>query len=128
MNRQEHLLSIVAEECVEVAQRVSKALRFGIEEVQPGQDLTNRERILYEFADLCGAMELAGDGAKIEDIIVHLRPLIDAKKEKVEKFLRYSEQVGTLTSEKPAGEGEHGVSATFEALSDARRAPSKEDK
>lgn len=45
MKRHEHLLSILAEECCEVGQRVSKALRFGLDEVQPGQDLSNAERI-----------------------------------------------------------------------------------
>ena len=29
MTREEHLLTIVAEECAEVAQRATKALRFG---------------------------------------------------------------------------------------------------
>ncbi len=35
MNRRDHLLDILAEECAEVAIRVSKALRFGLDEV-PG--------------------------------------------------------------------------------------------
>jgi hypothetical protein len=32
-----------AEEAVEVAQRATKVLRFGIDEVQPGQSLTNAD-------------------------------------------------------------------------------------
>jgi hypothetical protein len=35
MNPTEHLLSCLAEECAEVAQRASKSLRFGLSEVQP---------------------------------------------------------------------------------------------
>lgn len=58
MNHLEHLLSIVGEECNEVGQRCSKAARFGMDEIQPGQSLTNSERILQEFNDLVGAMEL----------------------------------------------------------------------
>lgn len=54
MTRDEHLLTILAEECAEVAQRCSKALRFGIDEVQPGQGLDNRRRIEKEFNDLLG--------------------------------------------------------------------------
>ncbi len=95
MNRQEHLLSIVAEECTEVGQRASKALRFGMTEVQEGQIYDNSERILHEVSDLAGALELLY-GFKIDDVLAELRPRIDAKKEKVEKFLEYSRKVGTL--------------------------------
>lgn len=97
MNRQEHIIAVVGEEGVEVAQRASKAQRFGLDEVQPGQDLNNFERIMAEFADLCGAIELLRPGATIDAMIVALRPQIDAKKEKVEKFLLYSAEQGTLT-------------------------------
>ena len=97
MNRLEHLLTIGGEECNEIGQRFSKAARFGMLEIQPGQSLTNRERILGEFADLCGALELMTPGATIDGLVAVLRPQIDAKKAKVEKFLLYSEKCGTLT-------------------------------
>ena len=45
MTREEHLLTIVAEECNEVAQRATKALRFSLEEIEPGQEFSNRERL-----------------------------------------------------------------------------------
>lgn len=50
------LLTILAEECCEVAQRCTKALRFGVEEVQPGQSRTNGDRIGLEVGDF---MEVA---------------------------------------------------------------------
>jgi hypothetical protein len=37
MTREQHLLTILAEECGEVVQRASKAIRFGLDESQPGQ-------------------------------------------------------------------------------------------
>jgi NTP pyrophosphatase (non-canonical NTP hydrolase) len=93
MNRAEHLLSIVAEEAVEVAQRATKALRFGMGEVQPGQPHNNWQRIEFEFHDLIAALEMAhGRPLTIK------RDLIDKKKAKVEKFLVLSEELGTLTS------------------------------
>ena len=52
MNTIEHLLTCLAEECDEVGQRVMKALRFGLDEIQPGQDFTNAERIVLELHDL----------------------------------------------------------------------------
>lgn len=91
MNRAEHLLSIVAEEAVEVAQRATKALRFGVDEVQPGQRYTNWERIESEFHDLIAVLEMAhGRPLNI------YRELLDAKKAKVEEFLRLSRDLGTL--------------------------------
>lgn len=100
MNRTEHLLTIIAEECAEVSQCASKAARFGLLEVEPGQELTNAQRIIDEFNDL-------------EAVITMLKwqpefPCIDTnrqhanrlnKEQKVRKFLDYSAQIGTLQEE-----------------------------
>jgi hypothetical protein len=98
MTRDEMLHVIAMEECDELSQRLSKALRFGGDEIQPGQPNTNRQRVLMEFADLLAAMEMlgfmVGPGA-----LGTLRGLVDAKKAKVERYLAYSEQCGTLTPE-----------------------------
>lgn len=96
MNRVEHLLTILGEEGVEVSQRCSKALRFGLEEVQPGQDLDNSERIRGEYIDLLAIMEMLVEEGHILPVHYIDRPAIDAKKAKVEKFLAYSRQQGTL--------------------------------
>ena len=93
MTRAEHLLTIAAEECAEVAQRCSKANRFGMAEVEPGQALNNRDRIVLEFAHLIGVLDMMGitvDG-------VNMASLEAAKRFKVEQFLNYSRQCGTLT-------------------------------
>jgi len=99
MTRDEHLLTIAAEECAELAQRLSKALRFGMDEVQPGQPLSNRERIIEEYTDLIAALEMLG-------IWTLDRAQIDAKHRKVERFLRYSEQCGTLSGGAAPAPGE----------------------
>ncbi len=95
MTEQEHLLTIVGEECTEVHQRCSKALRFGMEEVQPGQPYNNQERILQEFNDLVAAMELL-----FNDEISHLIFWNDVvlKKQKIAKYLAYSKECGTLVT------------------------------
>lgn len=90
MTRDEHLMTIAAEECAEVAQRISKALRFGLTEVQPGQTMTNAERIRQEYSDLAAALEMIGIGAP-------LGKWMDDKRAKVEKYLAYSAELGTLT-------------------------------
>jgi hypothetical protein len=51
------LLTILIEECAEVAQRATKMLRFGVNEVQPGQELTNRARLSDEAGDLFAMLE-----------------------------------------------------------------------
>ena len=99
MNRQQHLLIRLMEECNEVAQRASKALVFSLEEIQPDQPLTNAERIIYEFNDLYAVMEmLREDGAFGSKATTFIRrDMISLKKEKVEKFLLHSKANGTLT-------------------------------
>jgi hypothetical protein len=95
MNRQEHLLLILEEECIETAQRVSKALRFSVEEVQPGQKLTNAERLIYEFNDIVAMMEMLKDEGVIGEF--HDPIAVIEKKKKVEKFLELSKEHGTLS-------------------------------
>jgi hypothetical protein len=95
MTREEHLLTVASEECAEVAQRVSKALRFGLEEIQPGQRFTNAERIMHEYADLCAAMEMLEE----EGLVAtggDFAAMVSDKKEKVGAFLEYSKRCGTL--------------------------------
>lgn len=96
MNKQEYLLSCLAEECNEIAQRVSKALRFTLEECQPGQDLSNGHRITQELIDLLGVVETLVDEDIIEDP-KKFRDGIEIKKAKIEKYMAYSRKVGALT-------------------------------
>lgn len=100
MNLTEHLLIILAEECNEVAQRCSKALRFGLYEKQPGQDKTNAYRIIEELSDLSGVWQMLRDQERLPSIDPSLS---DAKKAKVESFLNYSLQCNTLEDDQ-AGE------------------------
>lgn len=96
MTRTEHLLFILTEECAEVAQRASKAARFGMAEIEPEQDAPNHERITRELADLLAVAEMLG-------IRWPGRGAIEGKKDRVEMFLRYSEACGTLEEVEPSG-------------------------
>lgn len=95
MTRTENLLTILSEECVETAQRVSKAIRFTLEEIQPGQDLTNAQRIVYEFNDIVAAMEILQEEGVFEKVID--REAIEKKKLKIEKYMAYSKEVGAIS-------------------------------
>jgi NTP pyrophosphatase (non-canonical NTP hydrolase) len=98
MKRTEHLLFKLAEEAAEVAQRASKAARFGVTEIQPGQHLNNAERMLGELLDVQAVVEMLYDaGVLPARTDFENRAHIDAHKVKVERFLEYSRQCGTLT-------------------------------
>lgn len=76
------------EECAEVTQRASKAIRFGMEEVQPGQYAHNRERIEHELSDLFAVCDMLG---------LRIDPdLMAAKEHKVRKFMDYAREQGQL--------------------------------
>jgi len=109
MNREEHLLTILGEECSELHKELCKALRFGVNE-QRDMKLTNAQRIFREFNDLLAMVDLVNEsvisnsfsdaGITYSDrgIMYRDENLITEKKEKVEKYLLYSKECGTLDS------------------------------
>lgn len=100
MNRTEHLLSCLAEECTEVGQRVSKALRFGLEEIQPGQALTNAERISEEFKDLSAvAYILMSEGILPPVTMAEALTHGEAKRQKIQRFMQLARETGALVAD-----------------------------
>ena len=96
MNKIEHLLVCLAEECAEVIQRATKANRFGLTEIEPGQDFTNAQRIVQELYEMKAVVHmLHEEGALVsnssDDAIA-----VTKKKEKVMRYMKYAEQCGTL--------------------------------
>lgn len=95
MNRAEHLLTCLAEEADEVGQRVCKALRFGLREVQPGQPLTNDDRICDELRDLIAVAHILHS----EGVIGWFMPEhgeVNQKRAKIERFMAISRVQGVL--------------------------------
>lgn len=103
MTRKEALLVMLMEECNEVAQRASKILRFGVNEVQPGQEKTNAQRLMDEVEDFIGVYQMITGCAVAPSEECYRRDPVDVmagimnKKAKVEKFLEYSKECGTIT-------------------------------
>lgn len=95
MNRTEHLLACLAEECAEVAQAVGKALRFGLADGYPGTTRTNALDIARELNDLFAVAEMLEEEGVIP--IFGVTEDVFLKKAKVKEFMRYAEQRGTLT-------------------------------
>lgn len=97
MDELQYLLAVLMEECAEVSQRASKGLRFTMEEVQPGQDQTNDQRLAGELNDLLAVVELIQDRGFLNDLRgPGAVAAITAKKSKVAKFMQYSRERGTL--------------------------------
>lgn len=103
MNKTEHLLTCLAEECAEVQQAVSKALRFGLHDGHPQKGITNAEDIAHEFIDVIAVMEMLVD---TEVIKLPANRLIrtEQKKQRVDEYMLYAERRGTLKSDKPEGD------------------------
>lgn len=99
MTREQYLLTVLAEECNEVAQRCTKAIRFGAEEVEEGQGNNNRDRIEFEIIDMLGVIEMlmASGTLSVATLSLELnRDDINAKKAKVERYMEYSKSLGVL--------------------------------
>lgn len=93
MNRKEHLLTILTEECVEVAHEATKALRFGLNDKWKDNP-TNAEKLTQEMGDLMAIFNMLVTEGHVKPISIDV---VEAKYAKVEKFLEYSKQAGTLT-------------------------------
>ncbi|WP_217577350.1 hypothetical protein [Mesorhizobium sp. GbtcB19] len=103
MNRPEHLLACLAEECDEVGKNCMKALRFGLADGYPGSSVTNAQEIAKELSDLIAVMRML-----VAEGLIPKPDLggsaITAKQTKVEKYLAYAREVGALVA--PACEAE----------------------
>ena len=93
MTRLEHLFACLIEECAEVSQRATKALRFGALEVQPGQRKHNITRLSEEFNDLLAVAQMVNE---YHNGLIPDQKHIDKKKRKILKYMRYAREKGAL--------------------------------
>jgi hypothetical protein len=72
-------------ECLDhMGPRASKAIRFGLDEVQPGQDRTNRQRLTQEIGDLCAVIDRLAECG-----VLSMAEIIAAKERKKPKLDKY---------------------------------------
>ena len=93
MNKTEHLLTCLSEECGESVQVASKAIRFGLDHGWPEKGETNRRILEREIADIIGVAQELGLKIRPEDIA--------AKREKLRKMMALSVELGTLEGRTP---------------------------
>lgn len=99
MTRQEHLLVVAMEECAEIQQAISKALRFGMDNYSPTDPnkTTNEEGILTEYYQLLGVFAMLINDGVLHDIDIPTKcRIIDDKMEKVEKYMQISQDCGCM--------------------------------
>jgi len=97
MNKKEHLLTCLMEECAEIQKAAAKALRFGLDDHAPNSDSTNAEDIAAEVIDLAAVVEMLTEEKFIPNICdIDLKIAIKKKKEKVNKYMDYAKERGTL--------------------------------
>lgn len=96
LNREQYLLTLIQEECAELSQRASKALRFGLFEVQSGQELDNWERLMGEYVDLYTTIQM------LDSLFVDVKPNDEdvlIKIDKIKKYMKLSVDRGILEGE-----------------------------
>ena len=97
MNKTEHLLTCLTEECSEVQKAAAKALRFGLDDCTPNGSTNNAEDIVAEIHDLLAIIEMLKDANIIPDTTPNnAEQLVHMKKEKVIKYMDYAIKQGTL--------------------------------
>jgi len=78
------ILDITQEECAEVVVAISKINRFGIDNLKPNTDKTNRQHLEDEVGDLLAMVDLMVEHSVLDWNNVELALL--AKKEKLKKW------------------------------------------
>ena len=94
MNKEQHYLLKLSEECSEVTKECSKAVLFGLEGFEPNQPLTNKEKIENELSDLLSVMyELIRMG-KLDESRIFDPTKITKKAIKVNRYFQISCELG----------------------------------
>lgn len=88
MRKNEYLALVAMEECAEIQQALSKALRFGFDDHHPARaDETNEEQLLTEFYQLTAMMEELQKQGVIKGFTQD--QIEDVKRKKIEKVYKY---------------------------------------
>lgn len=97
MNKTEHLLACLMEECAEIQQAAAKALRFGLQDGYPGAETTNAQDIAREVTDLIAVIDLCREHG-IFGQPSEAKAMYDKKRQRVAEFMEYAKTTGALAS------------------------------
>ena len=97
MTRNENLLVTLMEECAEVQQSVSKALRFGLDNLSPVEQMRNKDLIMHEFYQLVAVVDmLVGDETLPQYDSSKVLRIKASKQEKVLSYQKFSKDAGLI--------------------------------
>lgn len=98
MNRDENLLVTLMEECAELQQAVSKAIRFGMDSCHPDHPgRSNEHDIMVEYYQLVAVMEMLNNSNVVGRFSAADEALVKVKKKvSVSKFQDVSEYEGYI--------------------------------
>jgi len=103
MNRTDYLLTCLMEECGELIQECSKALRFGLqdkweEDPKPPdwrEKPTPHDAIIREYFDIVAVMDLLrGTRVIASQSIQSIEEMVNTKKQRIDRYMHYSEERG----------------------------------
>lgn len=102
LSLEDHHLLLLMEECAEVAHAASKQLRFGADEIQPGQPCRNQTRLRMEIMDLLACVRFLEQSGQLPKIYypVDLDLHMYNKQPRIDAALRISRAQGRLESER----------------------------
>ena len=92
MNKQQLLLIKLMEEAAEVVQAASKSIQFGFDDIIPGTDTTNRQRLNAEITDFLAIIEMLNEASVLN--YVYDAEVVQRKKLKVEQYAQLSDELG----------------------------------
>jgi len=98
MTRGDLLLVQLMEEASEVTKEVSKQLRFGSDSTWSTTKETPSTRVVHELVDLFTLVDMCQKEGLLPVLdAVYIEELYQAKKERVEKYLKVSRDEGRMT-------------------------------
>lgn len=100
MTREQLMLTKLAEEAAEVAQISLKAQQFGLDEVCPGQPLSNRQRLHKELDDLNGVLSELNAKHGL-DYVPSTQAIAD-KRAKMAHYADYAQSLGRVEGQPDA--------------------------
>lgn len=101
MKQFENLLITISEECAEIQQATSKALRFGLENHHPKSNITNAKQIMNEYYQLSALIMHLQDYDILPTLSdSEIEEIMQSKIKNVAKWQEVSFREGTLETEK----------------------------
>jgi len=100
MNKKEHLLTCLTEECAEVIQVADKGMRFGTDDSYPNESATNAYNIVKEYIEITAVMDmLLDEGFLISLSDDEANEIFIAKQQRVRDYMDYARSRGTLVDD-----------------------------